>query len=250
MAYYLRKSFRAGPLRINLSKSGLGLSAGVKGARIGVSSRGKAYVHAGRGGLYFRKQLDGSSGRRAGRTGSAGEPSVIWQDTGVTFGRPPELSPLPAPPRPRAGPAILYRSLALVAGAAMIISYFCGKASDPVLFVGIVLCLLAPVPLYRGLEAQRAARRLRDLLKGCLADRKPLSGEKVAAMRAAMQDRFLAPSDRARIAETAFRDLVLIDLDCDQGLLGIIKDGSQRPILITTPEAMKAATILATLTKA
>lgn len=56
MAFYLRKSFRAGPLRLNLSKSGLGVSAGVKEARIGLGPRG-AYVHAGRGGLYFREQF-------------------------------------------------------------------------------------------------------------------------------------------------------------------------------------------------
>jgi Protein of unknown function (DUF4236) len=32
MGLYLRKSFRAGPIRFNLSKSGLGISGGVKGA--------------------------------------------------------------------------------------------------------------------------------------------------------------------------------------------------------------------------
>lgn len=56
MGLYLRKSFRFGPLRLNLSKSGLGLSAGAKGLRIGTGPRG-AYVHAGRGGLYFRQSL-------------------------------------------------------------------------------------------------------------------------------------------------------------------------------------------------
>jgi len=35
MGFYLRKSLRVGPLRFNLSKSGIGLSAGIKGFRIG-----------------------------------------------------------------------------------------------------------------------------------------------------------------------------------------------------------------------
>lgn len=65
MGFYLRKSFRAGPLRINLSKSGLGLSAGVTGARVGIGPRG-TYVHAGRGGLYYRQNL--SSGQSTRRT--------------------------------------------------------------------------------------------------------------------------------------------------------------------------------------
>ena len=55
MGFYIRKSFKLGPLRLNLSKSGIGMSAGVKGARAGVDATGKPYVHAGRGGFYFRK---------------------------------------------------------------------------------------------------------------------------------------------------------------------------------------------------
>lgn len=54
MAFYLRKAFRLGPLRLNLSKRGVGISAGVKGARIGVDATGREYVHAGRRGLYYR----------------------------------------------------------------------------------------------------------------------------------------------------------------------------------------------------
>ena len=57
MGWFLRKAFRFGPLRFNLSKSGVGISAGVKGARVGVDARGKGYVAGGRGGLYFRKRL-------------------------------------------------------------------------------------------------------------------------------------------------------------------------------------------------
>jgi hypothetical protein len=61
MGFYFRKSFRLGPLlRLNLSRSGLGLSAGVRGARIGVGPRG-SYVHVGRGGLYYRQNLNSTS---------------------------------------------------------------------------------------------------------------------------------------------------------------------------------------------
>jgi hypothetical protein len=49
MPFYLRKSISAGPFRFNLSSSGIGLSVGVKGVRIGTGPRGH-YVHAGRGG--------------------------------------------------------------------------------------------------------------------------------------------------------------------------------------------------------
>ncbi len=43
MGFYYRKSVRVGPFRINLSKSGVGLSTGVPGFRTGVSSRGRRY---------------------------------------------------------------------------------------------------------------------------------------------------------------------------------------------------------------
>ena len=57
MGWYFRKPINFGPLRVNLSKSGIGFSLGVKGARIGAGPRGP-YVAGGRGGIYFRKSLN------------------------------------------------------------------------------------------------------------------------------------------------------------------------------------------------
>jgi hypothetical protein len=56
MGFYLRKAIRLGPVRINLSRSGVGLSAGVTGARFGLDAAGHPYVHAGRDGLYYRRR--------------------------------------------------------------------------------------------------------------------------------------------------------------------------------------------------
>src|SRR5437867_7120100 len=58
MAFYLRKSLTFGPILFNLSGSGVGVSAGVKGFRIGTGPRDN-YIHAGRGGLYYRSTLSG-----------------------------------------------------------------------------------------------------------------------------------------------------------------------------------------------
>jgi hypothetical protein len=57
MGFYARKSFKIGPLRLNLLKSGLGASVGTKCARLGLSAKGKLYAHLGRGGLYNRQDL-------------------------------------------------------------------------------------------------------------------------------------------------------------------------------------------------
>jgi hypothetical protein len=62
VAFYFRKSVKVGPLRFNLSKSGIGVSAGIPGFRMGSGPRGN-YVYMGGGGLYYRAALD--TGRSA-----------------------------------------------------------------------------------------------------------------------------------------------------------------------------------------
>jgi hypothetical protein len=63
MPFYLRKSLRVGPLRFNLSKSGIGVSAGIPGFRVGMGPRGN-YVHAGRNGFYYRSTLPSGGPRQ------------------------------------------------------------------------------------------------------------------------------------------------------------------------------------------
>jgi hypothetical protein len=61
MGFYIKKGIGMGPFRLNISKSGLGVSAGVKGFRISTGPRG-TQLNAGRGGLYFRKSLSPQQG--------------------------------------------------------------------------------------------------------------------------------------------------------------------------------------------
>jgi hypothetical protein len=56
MGFYIRKSVKAGPFRLNLSKSGIGVSAGIPGLRVGAGPRG-TYVHMGGHGVYYRQTL-------------------------------------------------------------------------------------------------------------------------------------------------------------------------------------------------
>jgi hypothetical protein len=56
MALYLKKTFKFGPFSINLSKSGIGFSAGIKGARVSKGPRG-TFVNIGKNGIYYRKSL-------------------------------------------------------------------------------------------------------------------------------------------------------------------------------------------------
>lgn len=71
MGFYIRKSLRVGPLRFNLSKSGVGVSAGIPGFRVGMGPRGN-YIHAGRGGIYYRATIPSS--RTRSQAGSVRRP--------------------------------------------------------------------------------------------------------------------------------------------------------------------------------
>lgn len=65
MGFFLRKSIKFGPFRINLSKSGIGVSGGIKGARISAGPR-DSQLSLGRKGLYYRKQLSTRTVRGGG----------------------------------------------------------------------------------------------------------------------------------------------------------------------------------------
>ena len=62
MGYFFRRSARVGPFRLNFSKSGIGASVGVKGARLTMTPRGTTYVTVGSHGFYYRETLPNRGG--------------------------------------------------------------------------------------------------------------------------------------------------------------------------------------------
>lgn len=56
MGWSFRKSMKMGPLHVNVSRSGVSASVGVRGARVGVGPRG-TYVSFGAGGFRYRRKL-------------------------------------------------------------------------------------------------------------------------------------------------------------------------------------------------
>ena len=116
MGFFLRKSIKVGPFRINLSKSGIGVSGGIKGARISAGPRG-SQLNLGRKGVYYRKQLSPGSrpvGSWLARLIAYFFPS---KDAAPIPRTPPELSPekrvaefmlqsgIPQPAREQSAPA-------------------------------------------------------------------------------------------------------------------------------------------------
>jgi ribosomal protein S25 len=59
MGWSFRRSVNFGPLRFNFSKSGVGVSAGVKGTRASTGPRG-TYIRVGSNGVYYRQKIGAS----------------------------------------------------------------------------------------------------------------------------------------------------------------------------------------------
>lgn len=223
MGFYIRKSFRAGPIRLNLSKSGLGLSAGVTGLRVGTGPRG-AYVHGGRGGLYYRKYAgSGRSGERAatarGASGRAAE--EVFIDTGVTYPCPirktqwalPEPAAFPRPAGTGYGTA--------AAGALLVAGLLVGSSWVAAAGAAVLLGVLFVAWRERGYTASRQAVETRlDALSraleagedpATLVDAEPLAGLAQPFADAYRQGALLllaetAMTEPARLSQQALND--------------------------------------------
>jgi hypothetical protein len=78
MGFFFRRSSTFGPFRLNFSKSGIGASVGLKGARLTMTPRGTTYVTVGSRGFYYRETL---SQRRRMPSGSFTPPAVLPVET-------------------------------------------------------------------------------------------------------------------------------------------------------------------------
>ena len=85
MGWSWRKSTSLGPIRLNFSRSGIGISAGVRGARISTGPRG-TYVNVGAGGFRYSHRLDSQPKQPREMPGS-GPQSPSGQGQTVVRGR-------------------------------------------------------------------------------------------------------------------------------------------------------------------
>lgn len=200
MAFYIRKSFRMGPLRLNLSKGGLGASVGVTGARVGLTPGGRAYVHAGRGGVYSRHYLGTVSDAKPRRVSSG--TVTLYEDTGVTYpsgARDPDRRAL-AELQATASGDVVWPYLLLGAASLPVFALALGAESMDarllLLGFGLATLLLGAVPAARILRRRRARERLHALLIRSVAAARPLSDRALGQVRAALDDRWLSAGVR------------------------------------------------------
>lgn len=86
MSFYIRKSIKFGPIRFNISKSGIGISSGLPGARVSTGPRG-TYINMGRNGVYYRKKINESI-----PTNSSTPQQSYYEKTTVSEGEIPTAS--------------------------------------------------------------------------------------------------------------------------------------------------------------
>ena len=80
MGLYFRKSKSFGPFKLNFSKSGVGVSTGVKGARLSMGPNG-TYVNVGKNGVYYRKKIGGSSKKNTRNIKPTYSPAFNYENT-------------------------------------------------------------------------------------------------------------------------------------------------------------------------
>lgn len=140
MSMYLRTSIRLGPVRVGVSKSGIGVSAGIPGLRVGGGPRG-SYVRVGAAGVSYRATGGGRRAQRPAVGGPVPTPASALPDPGdvvlsdVTGKRAEELLP--------ASPSTLVAQLNAAAGAHRIWPW--------VLVVSLLLVAVTPWILLAGL---------------------------------------------------------------------------------------------------
>jgi hypothetical protein len=87
MGSYFRRSINVGGgLRLNLSKRGVGMSAGVPGLRFGISPGGRRYVHCGAGGIYYRKSFASGGASRQPAPAPTPSPVAVGSATKIDSG--------------------------------------------------------------------------------------------------------------------------------------------------------------------
>jgi|GEM_PF-984025 len=247
MSYYLRKALRFGPVRVNLSKHGPGLSLGVKGARAGLTSDGRLYTHAGRYGIYHRQYyghvaggegktsrvrsaVGPARGRRGRVPGTTSETLSLHVDTGVTY--PPAdaaLSPQSHPqPHAHTLREQLHRPAPRIFGSVFLtVIVACGimamALGDSRAAIPVVLVLLAgTLWVATAARARRITQRgdaLSTLLQGAWPDARALDPATLQTLLARVRATGATPDDRRYFARITYL----------AALQAVIRDGTVTP---------------------
>lgn len=198
MKWSFRKSIKLGPVRVNLSKSGVGGSIGVKGFRKGIDAKGRSYTHASipGTGIYSR------SYDRQDRQTQSGEPnSSLTNDSSPSKGNAGLL------------PALAISLGIFIAILAMGADWWFGLLlAVPALFM--TLAFFNPVknsggetPMFEEVDVDAIDTEIDEMTEQFYAD-KDEAERKAAAKDCPFQALGLNPTATLKEVETAYRQLI------------------------------------------
>lgn len=211
MGFYLRKSLKLGPIRVNLSKSGLGISGGVTGARFGINSRGEAYTHAGRYGIYHRQSL-GKIRRKTAEVAGGNDPVEVREETGATY-----AATVISTERPSLRDRFILETssklfaFGCVAVCALIVIMAlagAGTSFSPGRIAIIGLATIAGVGFLSlartGERRDEAARKVSELLTTIISKSEATTSETQKAIESLLADAFISPDQRMKIGASGY----------------------------------------------
>lgn len=158
MALGFRRSLKFGPLKLNLSKSGVGYSVGVRGFRVGKDARGRSYTAASIPGTgLYNRTYSSSDKARAGAALAPGAPSA-GRSSGI-------------------GLVIGMLALAFMAGGLVVFVIMAASAPPPVTPPAATTVPVAPPPAapLRQHHAHRTRRTASPILRDGSAANPPSS---------------------------------------------------------------------------
>ena len=173
MGFFFRPGFNVGPIRLNFSSKGVGLSAGGSGARVGVSPGMRPFVGTSVGGAVYRKYLDeGGSGSKKQRQGKQGGAKAAtgdeyhFVDSGNTY-QSPVQQPKVRKVKPPTIPTIINTPvlLGLLFGTVLCFIYLDYPLSFGFWTSILILAGSITKPVYEKVYNKRAKQQLEALKK-------------------------------------------------------------------------------------
>lgn len=171
MGFFFRPGFNVGPIRLNFSSKGVGLSAGNSGGRVGVSPGMRPFIGTSFGGAVYRKYLDeGGSGSKKQRQGKQGgsraatDEEYHFVDSGNTYQSPvqhPEVRKVQPPILPKVMNTAI--AIGLILGGVLFFVYLNHPLSFGFWTSMVILAGAVGQAIYNKVYNQRAQKQLENL---------------------------------------------------------------------------------------
>lgn len=154
MPFYMRKSIKVGPLRYNLSKSGIGVSVGIPGFRVGSGPK-ENYVHMGKNGVYFRQSLSSQQTQIRSQEHQEISPTRVYESKEASQLKDATAADL-LKELNRKIEMPQYTGLFLIAAGLLLWLSFIKGFPDWALLAGVIVCIAIAFYLYNQDELRRS----------------------------------------------------------------------------------------------